>query len=212
MSALIDMIGKTYGFLIVLSRAPNQNGRAYWTCRCGCGVETTVAGYHLRGGTQISCGCKAHERARLMGKRNRRHGLTNSREFQTWTGMISRCTNPRDYRYKRYGGRGIEVCDAWFDFEVFLADVGYRPFPSAELDRIDNDGNYEPGNVRWTTAKQNNNNRSNCRYIEHHGQRLTMTQWAERAGMNPATLRARLESGWPVDMALARPIRRSVSC
>lgn len=209
MSAIIDLVGENFGSLTVNARAVSVAGRAVWACTCACGTKLDVVGQQLRRGLVTGCGCVKVERIRQIGRSRRRHGKTGTPEFRTWTAMISRCTNPKDYRFKRYGARGITVCPEWMkSFERFLADVGPISFPGAELDREKNHLGYAPGNVRWTTSKVNNNNRSSNRYIDHNGTTRTLTQWAEQFGLNPATLRVRLESGWPVERALTQPVRR----
>jgi hypothetical protein len=208
MSRMIDLTGERFGVLTVTARAASKNGRAAWSCNCDCGATAVVVGQHLRRKAVTSCGCQMKARAARMGNANRTHGKTDASEFRTWVAMISRCTNPKDFRYKRYGGRGIKVCAAWAEsFETFLHDVGPAPFPGAELDRERNNEGYEPGNCRWVTSKVNNNNRSNNRLIEHCGRTQSMTLWAEEVGLNPATLRARLEAGWSTEDALTRPMR-----
>lgn len=207
MSAVVDLSGKRFGSLIVVGRANSLNGRAAWGCECQCGSVLVVAGQHLRRKVVTSCGCVKADRAKEMGVQNKTHGKTKTPEFRIWTGMISRCCNKNDYRFKRHGGRGIKVCDRWMKFENFYEGMGSVPFQGAELDRIDNDKCYEPENCRWVTSKQNNNNRSSCCYIEHGGAVQTVTQWVEQIGINPATLRVRLEAGWPVEKALTQPVR-----
>lgn len=209
MSAVIDLTGQKFGVLRVLSRISSRSGRACFSCQCECGNKIDVVGQHLRRGAVTSCGCKKVERAKKNAINFVTHGKTNSPEFRTWTQMISRCTNKNDYRYPRYGGRGITVDERWLEsFEAFLEDVGRRPNPTDELDRIENDGNYEPGNVRWVSAKVNCNNRSSNRLITYNGRTQSMTLWAEEMGLEPATLRVRLESNWGVERALTQPVRR----
>jgi hypothetical protein len=106
-----------------------------------------------------------------------------------------------------YGGRGIKICDSWKKFENFLADMGERP-AGMQLDRVDNNGNYEPSNCRWSTPTQNCNNRRSSHYIEHNGERRTISQWARVAGIPRDTLTFRLDSGWSVSEALSTPVKR----
>lgn len=124
------------------------------------------------------------------------------KEKAAWRGMRQRCTNPNLADYANYGGRGITVCDEWADFEVFLADMG-APFDGATLGRIDNDGNYNKSNCRWETREQQTNNRRNSRYIEHAGERLTVTQWARRLGIGTNVIYQRMKKGWPVPEILS---------
>lgn len=160
MTALIDMTNQRFGRLTVLRRAPKQGGRrAYWVCQCECGRQTEISGSQLRSGTQ-SCGCLWRE---AMKAANETHGRGSKslrdRTYKTWLSMKARCENPRSQNYKYYGGRGIEICARWSsNFEEFLADMGDRP-EGKSLDRIDPDGDYEPGNCRWATRKEQRVNR-----------------------------------------------------
>ena len=152
----VEMTGRRFGRLVVLRRDLNLGHVAAWLCACDCGVMTTVAGTQLRkaNGTR-SCGC-------FNRGRPPRHGMTGSRTWNSWRAMSVRCSDPRHPAWSRYGGRGIRVCAAWQGpggFDRFLADMGTRP-AGMTLDRIDNDGNYEPGNCRWATAKQQRANQS----------------------------------------------------
>lgn len=152
------MIGQTFGRLTVLEKSSRPSR---WVCRCSCGETTETLGYRLKSGNAKSCGCYARDRAReTLTARNFRHGHCVERQTSTyriWAGMIERCHKPSDPDFAGYGGRGIRVCEHWMDFRRFLADMGERP-PGLTLDRIDNDGNYEPGNCRWATRSQQNLN------------------------------------------------------
>jgi hypothetical protein len=121
--------------------------------------------------------------------------------------MSQRCTNPRHKSWSYYGGRRISVCDQWRnDYTAFLAHVGRRPSPKHSLDRIDNDGNYEPGNVRWATKKEQQRNRRFNRYITLNGETLLLLDWAERIGIPHDALRDRLNRNWPIERALTEPV------
>jgi hypothetical protein len=128
--------------------------------------------------------------------------------------MKYRCTNPRGRQYPDYGGRGIKVCERWLhSFEAFLEDMGRRPSPKHTLDRYpDNDGNYEPGNCRWATPKEQQRNRRCNRIIEFAGQRLPLSAWGERLGLPPETIAARLDRGCSVERALTAPETRCHYC
>jgi hypothetical protein len=147
----IDITGKTFGRLTVVSRVENSpEGKAKWRCLCTCGKSTVSVGGNLRLGKSRSCGCL---RTETMIQKNGTHLLSDTLEYKIWHGMRRRCFNPDNRGFKDYGGRGITVCDRWRDsFENFIADVGFRPSRSHSIDRINNDGNYEPGNCKWSTS------------------------------------------------------------
>jgi hypothetical protein len=139
---------------------------------------------------------------------NTTHGMSRSPEYQAWNHLQQRCTNPDDPSYPRYGGRGVSVCPKWaHSFDAFLADMGSRPGDGYSIERVDKDGNYEPGNCVWADAKAQARNRSNNRVIEVNGVAKPLAEWAEQAGISRQTLRMRLERGWPIADALITPVQ-----
>lgn len=123
-------------------------------------------------------------------------------EYAAWNGLRNRCNNPRDKNYRRYGGRGIRVCERWSDFRAFLADMGRRPSADHQIDRIDNNGPYSPENCRWATRQQNQRNRACNRLLTYNGLTLCLAEWAERIGTTAEALAARLRKGHALSVAL----------
>lgn len=126
--------------------------------------------------------------------------------YQTWVSMRARCRDPGHPNFARYGGRGVVVCARWLSFEAFLSDVGPRPSPLHSIDRIDNDGNYEPGNVRWATAAEQNRNKRSTRLVTVNGRTMAASDWALAAGIDLRTLLSRLHRGWSPERAVFAPL------
>lgn len=130
------------------------------------------------------------------------HGMKNTPEYRAWYDMRQRCINPKVRSYKHYGGRGVSVCSEWMDsFEAFYEHIGPRP-EGFSLDRIDTDKNYEPGNVRWSSPEEQQNNKRTTVTVVYQGEEIPVTKLARRFGMKPDTLRKRIHRGVPVEEAL----------
>lgn len=179
-------IGQTFGRLLVI-RKVDKPGKATVICRCACGQEATVLLASLKSGNTVSCGCALIE--------NRiKHGLHDSPEYVAWAAMIQRCTNPKSSEWKNYGARGISVCGEWRSFPAFFASIGKRPSRNHSLDRYpDKNGNYEPGNVRWATARQQSRNTRRNITLSDGG---ALADAAEAAGVSLINARNRRSLGW----------------
>lgn len=189
-----ELIGKRFGRLVIdaISKAAGEHARAH--CKCDCGNRSEARLAHIKSGATKSCGC---------GQANTTHGMSGSPEYMSWLSMVSRCTNPKDASFHRYGGRGIKVCQEWVDnFSAFYSHIGDRP-TGHTLDRIDNNKDYEPGNVRWSTIHQQNRNTRRNLYIEYDGQRLVVADWAKKLGIPQATILYRLRNNKPISDVLS---------
>lgn len=182
---------RRYGRLTVLSKIDGA-GRSRYLCRCDCGNEHITKGIYLNRGATKSCGCYQAEH-RASGDNARKHGLRLSREYKIWADIKQRCHNPSNDKYQWYGARGIYVFDGWIDdFAAFFEHIGPKPTPKHEIDRIDNNKGYEPGNVRWVTHEVNVRNRRNTVFVIHDGQRMTLNEYCISKGIKYATGWARL--------------------
>lgn len=212
MSTAIDLTGKHFGKLTVICRGPdriNKSGKSVrWKCLCECGVETLVDGRHLKNGHTKSCGCEKQISAQKMGKQQATHNRYPTRLYHIWNGLKMRCQNKNNDRFSAYGGRGITVCAEWAgSFETFrdwaLAN-GYRD--DLSIDRIDVNGNYCPGNCRWATIVEQNNNKRNNRFITLCGSTKTVAEWSRAVGIASGTIIARLRKGWGEYEAVFTPL------
>lgn len=199
MGQFIDMTGRRFGRLVAVSKTDERsaNGSVKWLFKCDCGNEAIIDGSSVRNGLIKSCGCYHSECATKLCISRRVHGEEPQRLYNIWCGMKGRCNNPNAPKYPRYGARGIKVCKEWVsDFTAFrdwALSHGYAD--NLSIDRIDNDGNYEPGNCRWVTNKQQSRNRSTNHMIEYQGKNISLMEYAEKTGMNYNTLKERIYNG-----------------
>ncbi len=193
------LIGERYGHWTVVKevgRSPDRH--RLLLCLCDCGNFAKVQSNNLRTGASTQCkSCQG----RLA---NYKHGAANNGPlYSLWGAMIQRCVNPNRKSYRYYGGRGIKVCDRWRNsFEAFRSDLPPRPSKEFMLERTNNDRGYEPGNVKWATAKEQANNTRRNRRFTFNGQTLTLSEWAEIIGILPSALWQRLSKGQPLNVAL----------
>ena len=198
MGRFIDLTSQKFGRLIVVERAGRRNGRTRWKCKCACGKNVIVDAYCLKSANTQSCGCLHRD---LCIARSTKHGMARTPTYRSWWAMRQRCRHKSQSSYPNYGGRGILICERWDKFSAFLADMGQRPYGHT-LDRIDNFGNYEPGNCKWSTRLQQASNTRRNFNITFNGQTLTCSEWERRLGAGAGTLKSRLYRGWPLEKAM----------
>ena len=204
------IIGVRFGRLVVLEKV-KLNGRNYYKCQCDCGNECVTQKGHLTNGCTKSCGCLAKEK-RQYG--NIKHGLGRTRIHKIYRGILDRCYNKNTTSYIRYGGRGITVCEEWrgengfINFYNWAMGNGYSD--SLSIDRIDNSGNYEPSNCRWTTLKEQLNNTRKNKYYDYNGEKLTLSQIAEKYNLSLSTLCHRLKKYNNIKIAIELPIQTNM--
>lgn len=198
---IIDLSGKVFSRLTVISYShTNKYGGACWLCICVCGKNKIINYSSLIQGLSKSCGCLHKER---ISETLKTHGLTRTKEYRAWIFMKHRCYNENDKRYKDYGGRGINVCNRWIDsFENFLADMGQAPSPKHSIDRKENDGNYEPGNCRWATQKEQQNNKRNIIHVTYNKETLCLNSFCKKYKLKYTTIYSRLKRGWSIEKTL----------
>jgi hypothetical protein len=206
---MIDLVGQKFGRLEVKEFAgTSKNRKSLWACLCTCGSNKTVRGDHLKSGETRSCGCFHKEQT---SKAKTTHGQARrgkeSSEYLSWGHMMSRCYDINCKDYRDYGGRGIRVCERWFKFENFYADMGDKP-KDRSLDRKDNGGDYAPDNCRWATWKEQANNTRRNVWKEYKGDSRTISQWARLYNLPKQALWYRLSRpGWSIERALTTPVR-----
>ena len=191
-----DLTAQTFGRLFVLHQVPNVNGRVSWRCICECNALKITDSKSLVTGKTASCGC-----IRV------KHGLAKTPLHKVWLSMRERCNNPKARSYKHYGARGIRVCDRWSNFELFLEDMGERP-PKHSIERMDNNGNYEPSNCRWATALEQASNTTRTRLLTAYGRTMTQAAWARELGTDSSVLIGRLRLGWSEEKTCTTPVWR----
>ena len=191
-----DITGQTFGHLTAIHEVSRKRGSHRWEFMCKCGAFTITDKYAVMSGATKMCRTCAYASSRT-------HGLTKSRIYRIWSGMIQRCYNPKVRIYKNYGGRGIEVCDRWRSFINFYEDMGAEYADNLSIDRINNDGNYCPDNCRWSSrAEQSRNYRRNLKF---NGE--TAIDASRRLGGSKSLVSTRVLMGWSLKDAFTKPVR-----
>lgn len=219
-SRVRNITGERFGRLVAIELTPDRvRNNAVWRFRCDCGNEILRPSGDIIRGNTTSCGCFKdevkgdffRENAARFNKARLTHGHTTqnagrtSSTYSSWLAMRKRCDDPNSKGFANYGARGIKVCARWKNFENFLADMGERP-AGTQIDRYpNNDGDYESGNCRWATPKQNSNNRRVCHAIEFRGRTQNIKEWAAELGVSHQSIAYRLKAGWTVEEALTTP-------
>lgn len=213
----LDLRGLKFARLLAIAptnkRSGNTPGKGsiVWLCLCDCGKLHEASGPALVMGSIKSCGCLTRDSCR---RRMTTHGKSRDAEYRSeycaWRNMVERCCNMKHPSFSNYGARGIKICPQWLGssgFQNFLKDVGRKPVGKS-LDRINNEGNYEPTNVQWATTREQNLNRRNNRNITAFGQTKTITEWSESSGICVHTIFARLQRRYSPEDAVSRPVRK----
>lgn len=217
---MVDLTGKRFGRLVVIQRMDNaKNRKLRWLCKCDCGKEKIILGYHLKSGHTKSCGCLRKEvtikRLSIINKGNEyslKHGRSkNDKTYTSWRHMKDRCTNSNHKYWKDYGGRGITVCDRWLGengFIHFLEDMEEAP-SGLTIERKQNDLGYFKENCEWATPEQQARNRRNNHYETYNGKTRLLVEWSAEIGIPYKTLYARIYIyKWSIQKALTTPVRR----
>jgi hypothetical protein len=191
-----DMTGRTFGEWFVVEYAGSRHG-PWFKCRCSCGFIGILKGLELRRGS-MSCGHNGSTYKHGSDRRNSR-----SKEYSIWLGMRDRCNNPNNRAYPDYGGRGIQVCARWNDYDLFFQDMGKMPSPKHSIDRFpNNDGNYEPENCRWATTAEQRRNGSKIISLTHKGVTMCLKDWCTKLQLKYTTIHRRVYRGMSPEKAV----------
>ena len=187
-----DITGQKFNLLTVLKYSHTEKGHgSYWLCVCECGNKKTIRIDGLKAGQPRSCGC-LQKKWVSSGRANRTHGKSTTKIYKCWLRMKSRCFDKKNQDYKHYGNRGITVCKRWFDFETFAKDMGAIPSNKHTIERIDNDGNYEPRNCKWLENTEQNKNKRNSIILSYKGKTQCLKEWSKYFGVNYSTLHKKI--------------------
>lgn len=210
MSNVIDLTGKKFNYLTVMYATGHIEGKKgyFWHCKCDCGNEVDVLGESLKSGNTTACGCR-----KSVGWGNSyKHGMSGTRIYRIWMAMKRRCLNKNDDYYYNYGGRGITICNEWLgdngfqNFYKWSKENGYTD--ELTIDRINNDGDYEPSNCRWATRFEQMKNTRNTRRFEYNGKLYTAKELEGFYGVTSTVIYQRIVShGWNIEDAIKIPVR-----
>lgn len=202
-------IGFRSGKLVVTGPFATLGESRMATCKCDCGAQYDARTSQLRNASVFSCGCMQVHRTSMKHGHTRIIDGKRSRTYTIWINMRNRCSDPKNKRWSRYGGRGISVCERWQSFENFLADMG-EATAGLTLERIRVNEGYSADNCKWATHKEQANNMTNNRRLAFDGENLTIAEWNERIGISYTALYQRINSSkWSVEKALTEPIRKN---
>lgn len=199
----VNLTGKKFSRLTVLSYAGKKGASSAWNCVCECGQRRSVTISNLRSGRTKSCGCFAQGR-------NRTHGKARTPVHRAWLSMRDRCLRPKSSAFVDYGGRGISICKEWDTFEGFFADMGDPP-EGFTIERVDVNGNYNKQNCRWADRTDQARNRRNCKFFTIEGKKVRAKEVAEILGVKYKTIMARIKYGW-TDEEILSGVRAQPEC
>lgn len=209
MGRFIDLTGMQFGRLTVISRSEktDSSGNVHWNCICDCGNKTVTSGVNLKNGHSQSCGCLCKERTQIA---NSKHNMRHSQIYGVWCDVKKRCFNSKHKFFSRYGGRGISIYPAWIDnfqaFYDYVSQLEHFGEKGYSLDRIDNNGNYAHGNLRWANQKSQCRNKRNNHLVEYNGVKMTLAEISNLSGIPYKTLWNRFKHG-DIGEYLFRPVK-----
>lgn len=208
----LDITGQIFGRLTAINFKGTENKKTRWSFKCVCGQIKVLNLSDITGGRIKSCGCL---RSELLAERGRRRMTTHGMRFHPandkWRAIKARCDNPKNRFYPIYGGRGIKYDPKWKNFEAFWKDMGPSYRHGLEIDRKDNNGNYCKENCKWSTRKEQQNNRNSCVILKFKGEKLNVTQWAEKLGINRNSIYNRIKYGWSIERIFTTPFKKHSS-
>lgn len=207
----LTLVGQKFGHQLVIDDCGSDGHHTLWKVRCDCGHIAVKVGVEIKSGRYCSPECSFFRRS--LSVRRATHAMSRHPAYAVWRSMLARCNRPSHRAFKNYGGRGIDVCDAWESFETFWSDMCAGYAPGLTLDRIDNNAGYFPGNCRWASRTTQARNKRGNVFIHTPLGRMTVAEAADRFGLGRSTVFYRIQHGWPTDKLLmeAAPTNRVLS-